>query len=33
MKYVYNEELDKDVLHLPPFSIYTLKIFSDILSI
>ena len=33
MKYVYNGELDKDVLHLPLFSIYTRKRFSDILSI
>ena len=32
MKYVFNEELDKDVLHLPLFSIYTRKGFSDIIS-
>ena len=32
MKYLYNEELDKDVLHLPLFSIYTRKIFSDIIN-
>ena len=30
MKHVYNEKLDKDVLHLPLFSIYTQKRFSDI---
>ena len=33
MKYECNEELDQDVLHLPIFSIYTRKSFSDILSI
>ncbi len=32
-KYVYNGELDKDVLHLPLFSIYTRKRFSDIIFI
>ena len=31
MEYEYNEELDKDVLHLPLFSMYTRKIFSDII--
>ena len=31
MKYEYNEELDKDVLHLPLLSIYTQKRFSDII--
>ena len=31
MKYVYNEELDKDVWHLPLFSIYTRNLFSDII--
>ena len=31
MKYEYNKELDKDVLHLPLFSIYTQKRFSDII--
>ena len=33
MKNECNEELDQDVLHLPIFSIYTRKSFSDILSI
>ena len=28
--HIYNGELDKDVLHLPVFSIYTRKRFSDI---
>ena len=32
MTYVYNEDLDKDVMHLPLFSIYTRKIFSDIVN-
>ena len=32
MKYEYNEELEKDVLHLPLFSIYTRNIFSDIIN-
>ena len=31
MKYESNEVLDKDVLHLPLFSIYTQKRFSDII--
>ena len=30
MKYEYNEELDKDVVHLPLFSIYIRKRISDI---
>ena len=33
LKYVYNGELDKNVLHLPLFSIHTRKRSSDILSI
>ena len=32
MKYEYNEELDKDVLHIPLFTMYTRKIFSDIIN-
>ena len=32
MKYEYKEELDKDVLHLPLFSMYKRNIISDILS-
>ena len=31
-KYVYNVELDKDVLHLQLFSIYARKFFSDIIN-
>ena len=33
MKYEYNEELDKDVLHLPLFSNNILNRISDILTI
>ena len=33
MKYEYNEELDKEVLHLPRFSINIQNIISDILTI
>ena len=32
-KYEYNEELNKDMLHLLHFSIYTMKRFSDIIII
>ncbi len=32
MKYKYNEELDKDVLHLPLFNVYTETIFRHIIN-